>query len=84
MKLYHLYPKKHSLWKPWYDKTFAVVVRAENETQARRLASKEGGYETEGAVGGNPNAWLSSELTHCEELIAEGNADIIIVDHRSA
>jgi hypothetical protein len=64
-------------WKPWYDKSFGFVVRAENESAARVIASENAGDE--GAA-----AWLKSEETTCQELTADGPATMILRDFASA
>ena len=75
MKLYMLKPIV--AWNPWYDKVFGIVVRAENETEARTVASIWAGDEG-GAV------WHDPLLTTCEVLEAEGNPGMIIKDFASA
>ncbi len=50
MKLWLLRPNKNlsendNPWKPWYDKAFSFVVRAETEEDARKLAHKNAGSE---------------------------------------
>jgi hypothetical protein len=87
MKLYLLRPKKglpelpedrkSNPWEPWYDKAFGFVVRAENETIARTLASKENGEEP-------ADAWTNPELSTCVELTTDGGEGIIIIDFHSA
>lgn len=79
MKLWLLRPisDEHSVWVPWYDKTFGFVVRAEDEDSARKYAAEEAGYE-----GGD--VWLDPNFTTCEELTPEGDPGIVIEDYRSA
>ena len=90
-KLYLLKPKSKYLEQndnnyvndinknPWYYTAASVVkivVRAENEKQARELAEKEGGLES-----GEPyDPWLNPEYTDCQELLPEGEVEIIIQD----
>jgi hypothetical protein len=75
MKFYILKPKKY--WQPWYDKTFGVIVRAENESEARQLASKMAGDE-------GSEVWLDPSTTVCDILLAEGPPEVIMVDFKSA
>lgn len=86
MKLWLLRPEhwgdgggneERGLWNPWYDKCFGVVVRAGSEETARLLASAESGDEGD-------EAWLSPARTTCEELTADGPAEVVISDFRSA
>jgi hypothetical protein len=92
MKLYVLRPtsKGHSTnWKPWYDKTFGYVLRAEDEKTAREMADKEAGDENRGefmmeVTSTEKHPWLNPEYSICVELTNEGEAEIIITDHRSA
>jgi hypothetical protein len=60
-------------WKPWYDKCFGVVVRAESEDVARRMAHEEHGYDLDGA-------WLAPQWSTCTELLPEGEPEIVICD----
>ena len=64
-------------WKPWYDRAFGFVVRAEYEDEAREIAGKEAGAE-------NPGAWLNSNLSTCIELTPDGPAEIVMQDFASA
>ena len=92
MKLWLLRPvrseREDTAWDPWYDKAFGFVVRAETEEQARQMANGNGGDEC-GPVksyvyrtGGDP--WLDPKQSTCEELTADGEAEIIIRDFASA
>ena len=62
-------------WEEWYDKAFGFVVIAENEHQARQLASREGGDEKNGQVG---NPWTNFNYSTCTELVAEGEPRVVI------
>lgn len=78
MKLYILKPKfPPKKWEPWYDKAFGFVVRAECETDARIIASKQAGDE-------GADAWISSKHSSCFELTHEGSAEIIMRDFANA
>jgi hypothetical protein len=75
-------------WRPPYDKTRAVVVRAVDAEQARRLAHDVSGNEGRGvyrllglaedevAV----NVWLRPEYTDCTPLEHAGEPGVIVVD----
>lgn len=79
MKIYLLRPNpdNDAAWKPWYDKAFGFVVRAESEEQARLFASEKGGEENEF---GKPSPWLDPRQSTCEEVTADGEAGLIIHD----
>ena len=84
MKLWLLLPVDgDDLWKPWYDKAFGFVVRAETEGEARAMANKAGGDEVRD-FGKSYPAWTASEHSTCVELLAEGEPGIIIQDFHSA
>jgi hypothetical protein len=74
-------PDDDNPWKPWYDKAFAFVVRAENEDEARRLADCNGGSEREGHAG---KAWFSNRYSECLELPTGGEPGVVIRDFASA
>jgi hypothetical protein len=86
MKLYILKAREETnMWEPWYDKTFSVVVRAANETQARELAQSAAG--TEGRDYGSENetkVWLDPAFTTCDLLTHKGEPQVVIENHRSA
>ena len=62
---------------PWYDKSFAHIVRAKTETNARLLASKEAGDE-------GADVWLHVKKTSCEILKKNGDEEAIICDFKWA
>lgn len=78
MKLYLLRPIKPNsgAWNPWYDKCFGMVVRAENEDAARRIADENAGDEN--YRGTNP--WLDPNQSECSELLRKGDPGLIISD----
>lgn len=81
MKLWLLLPHlnyQNHPWKPCYDKAFGFVVRAENEHQARQLASEKAGEEKDWDTGYNP--WIDENASSCVELRSEGNAGVILRD----
>lgn len=76
-------------WSPWYDKAFGFVVRAETENAARALIGEnhEGGDEIRTTYASPPSVtdpWRDTKLSSCEELTAEGPAEIIIRDFHAA
>lgn len=58
-------------WWPEYDCAYGFVVVAENEHEARLIASEQAGDET-------PMAWLSHEFSNCAELLPDGRSQIIL------
>jgi hypothetical protein len=70
-------PLVPSPWVPWYDKTFGMVIRAVSERSARSIAAEHCADEGE-------EVWLNSEYSSCVELLSEGNAGVIMVDHARA
>jgi hypothetical protein len=81
MKLWHLKPiDPHSgPWKPWYDKAFGFVIRAEDEETARYAAESCGGDEIR-----HGNVWQDNTLTSCVELLPEGEQEVVIGDYHAA
>ena len=71
-------PNTDNPFRPWYDKTFGVVVRAGSEDSARCLVSEELG-PTEGR-----DVWMLPHYTECLELTGCGESEIILTDFRSA
>lgn len=74
MNIYLLNPVKD--WEPWYDKIFGFVVVAENEKNARKLASMQCGDE-------GPGVWLRSEYTSCK-IVPTDKEEVILRDLASA
>jgi|CXWL01.1.fsa_nt_gi hypothetical protein len=58
---------------PIYDCNDGFVIRADDATEARMMASKTSGDE-------GPNVWLNADQSHCEELLQFGEPGIIITD----
>lgn len=87
MNLYLLRPiEGHPAWKPWYDKAFGFVIRAESAEQARAIAA---GPSTTGDWDDTPGdegseAWLSPTSSTCELLSKFGRAGVIMRDFASA
>ena len=72
-------PNPDNPWRPWYDKMFKVIVRAEDEESARRWANHVGGEET---IDHQP--WLDAKYSTCEELLPDGEEGLIIRNVRYA
>ncbi len=64
-------------WKPWYDKSFGFVVRAENMKKAREIASQKAGDE-------KAEAWLDPKYSSCVRLTDKGKEGIILQDFAAA
>jgi len=76
MNLWALSPKPdmiRQIWTPWYDKVFKMVVRAEDEESARKMAADSSGFE-----GGE--AWIDSKYSSCLILNKEGEEEVIVID----
>jgi hypothetical protein len=98
MKLWLLAPRgdvlrrKMNPWRPWYEKVFAAVVRAESEQQAREFVQQTAGHEGLGiyrALGMDEEevaltVWLDDEFTRCRELRPGGGEGIVVLDRREA
>lgn len=98
MKLWLLTPRGDVLrrtvnpWRPWYDKVFGAVVRAESEQRARELVQEAAGHEGLGiyrALGIEEEevaltVWLDDYFTRCRELLARGKEEIVVLDRRKA
>jgi hypothetical protein len=88
----HVLARKVNPWRPWYDKVFAAVVRAESEKRARELVQSDAGHEGLGiyaALGMEDEevaltVWLDDEYTRCVPLQARGKAGVLVVDRREA
>lgn len=58
---------------PTYDCNDGFVIRADDEAEARLMASKASGDE-------GADVWLSRAESHCEELLQSGEPGIILTD----
>jgi hypothetical protein len=58
---------------PSYDVVRSMVVRAEDEDQARQEAAMKS--MDEGAI-----VWLQPSMSHCEEISTDGEAQVLCVD----
>lgn len=72
MKLYLLGVKNRKGW-PTYDSAWGFVVRAEEEIYARHVASCSCGDE-------GASAWLDETRTSCQELLPDGEEEMILRD----
>ena len=94
MKLWILRPvegldKKDNPWEPWYDKSFGFVVRAETEDEACALAHAEAGDENLGEFLSTKTAdtnqpWKDAKYSTCTELLAEGEAGVVMSNFAAA
>jgi len=94
MKLYILEPsqklkKGDNPWNPWYDKAFGFVIRAETEEKARKIAHENAGDENRGAflekeIAKTKSPWLDKKYSTCNELLADGESELIIRDFNAA
>ncbi len=64
-------------WVPWYDKAHGYVIRALTEKEARTMAANDSGEAMK-------RAWLEPKLSKCEPLAGAGEAEIVLMDYRSA
>ncbi len=62
-------------WPPEWDCCYGMVIRAGTEAAARKFAAKRPPAGDEG-----PNVWLDPAKTTCEELTAEGEEGVVIID----
>ena len=73
MKLWLLKARNGSkYWEPWYDKCFGMVILAESEPIARRIAC-ENAFDEIG------EAWLKPNHSTCEELDTDSSEQKIIM-----
>lgn len=81
MKLWMLKPKSETSipWRPWHDKVFCHIVRADTEPQARQIAMDNAGDEKSRT----PDVWLNPDYSTCEPLSIEGDPGLIVRDFRS-
>ena len=76
-------------WKPWYNKAFGFVVRADTEEKARAIAHDEAGDENRGKFLGKETAttkqpWKDAKFSTCTELLAKGKAGLVMQDFSAA
>lgn len=70
-------------WKPWYDKTFSMVVQAETESEARAIAQDHSGDESH-ALDSVPDPWQDPAYSTCVELKPEDKAGLVIQNYHHA
>lgn len=75
--------RQNNPWKPWFDKNFGFVVRAETEIDARKMADNAACDENS-EIDSIRSPWLSPDYSTCVELTAEGEPGIIITDFAGA
>lgn len=81
MKLWLLRPiGNKEAWKPWYDKVYEFVIRAETEESARKIADDRGGRENHDGV----TPWLDPEQTSCADLTKGSTQEVISCDYVAA
>jgi hypothetical protein len=94
MRLWLLKPRDDVLararspWRPPYDKTHAVVVRAASADEARHFAHDVSGNEGKGIYGMlgavedelAANVWFRPEYTECAPLKHAGKPGVIVRD----
>jgi hypothetical protein len=89
MKFWRLTPRHGTLWwcvdgkDPWSPhsgRAFGFVVRAKDVEEARWLAHQAAGAENETIPGVHP--WLDEGYSVCEEIPANGSAEVLIVNFR--
>lgn len=59
-----------------YDEVSGMVIAAENEAAARRIAQENCGDE--GGAWGDPNFWLNPEKTDCELIGTSDRSGLIL------
>lgn len=91
MKLWLLKPidLESDHWDPWYDRCFAIVVRAETEYKARTLAQSVAGpegqvYNRDTGRYERTDVWMLQAITSCVDLLPEGKPGVIVQDIREA
>ena len=64
-------------FNPWYDKTFAQLIFAKNEDEARKIATEESGDEGD-------HVWGDATQTTCAILTTPTEPKVVIVDRRAS
>jgi len=78
-------PLNDNPWKPWYDKNFGFIIRAENEKEAREIANKNAGDENRveflnSKTAGTKTPWLDDKYSTCSEISNNGEKGLIMQD----
>lgn len=90
MKLFELRPAKNLVkgdnpWDPWFDKYFGYVIRAENESEARKIAHlNEFNEDDDPSIFPITSHWLDEKYSTCIELTSGGDSGIIMSDFARA
>lgn len=71
-------PPDDNPWDAEFDMNYCLVLRAETEERARRLAQDKSQHESDT---GKP--WLDVKYTTCHELAATGDEEVICVDFKN-
>lgn len=75
-------PNDDNPWDDKWDKNYSLVIRAETEEQARQLAQDKAGEESNGHETDEiSKPWLYAKYTTCQELTADGNVEVICINH---
>lgn len=59
-----------------YDFNCSMIVRANNEDEARHIANSTSQNGDEHII--NPNCWLDSDIVDCDEISLAGNPMLIL------
>ena len=76
MALWLLKPKENLVENYWdnpYDKQHGFVIRAQSETEARRIAQENAAQESF-----RESVWLDPTITECTQVQPEGNSALIL------
>lgn len=77
-------PYGHSPWDNNWTVINKMIIRAENEEDARKIADLNGYQENDGCNGGHSkHPWLDPSLSSCEELTDDGKPGLIIFESTS-
>ena len=76
-------PDDENPWEPWCDTKFGFVIRAGSEARARIIAQSLAGFETHNAPLTSKTPWLDDKYSTCDELTAEGDEEVLLIDGRA-
>lgn len=87
MSLWILEPKPgltadNNPWVPWHNKMFSLVVRADTDREARKIAHEHGQDENNELLAVSP--WLDETYSSCKLLLHAGPTGLIIANIKSA
>ena len=83
-------PSDDNPWDPWYDKCFAMVIRAKSEIRARGLAhdyahAEKAGQFLNQTIAHTTSPWTDSKYSTCDILYSsKGEETLIIQDVANA